>query len=249
MVYQALASSALEPYNINTWVAECTLYRRLGKYIRKLRRKELLDQKLRRLRAMMKMYANDTPHHKGPNEKKHAQAEKKMLSLCAKIDAMCDGMVTKKALKGTVGDAAEGAESKEEGGDRPMDKKGLERRIKEVTNILGPLEKLPQQSAEACKEVTDRLREEKEALTQKLHDLQLKEQVRGSLEALDVLKANVCAAFITFEYPESRARCLEDHNTYSTFPRALCYPSVSPESSVVWRLGDADDVGDVAVML
>ena len=39
----------------------------------------------------------------------------------------------------------------------------------------------------------------------------------------DISKPGVCA-FITFEYAESMARCVEDYQKYSTFPFNLCYP-------------------------
>ena len=38
------------------------------------------------------------------------------------------------------------------------------------------------------------------------------------------LKPETVAAFITFEYSESMARCIEDYERYKSFPRSLCVP-------------------------
>lgn len=34
----------------------------------------------------------------------------------------------------------------------------------------------------------------------------------------------VVAAFITFDYPESQCRCIDDYSTFNQFPWSLCYP-------------------------
>ena len=46
-------------------------------------------------------------------------------------------------------------------------------------------------------------------------------------DANSAIEADAVAAFVTFEYSESYARCIEDYAKYSRFPRSLCTPSVS----------------------
>ena len=41
------------------------------------------------------------------------------------------------------------------------------------------------------------------------------------------IDAPMVAAFVTFEYSESMARCIEDYTRFQTFPRSLFYPPVS----------------------
>ena len=40
------------------------------------------------------------------------------------------------------------------------------------------------------------------------------------------IDAPIVAAFITFEYSESMARCVEDYTRFQSWPRSLFYPQV-----------------------
>ena len=74
------------PVYVNSWVAECSLHKKIGKFIRAFEKNQRVNDELLRSRAAMKMYAPDTPHAKGSNIKKLAKAEKKMLQIAAKMD-------------------------------------------------------------------------------------------------------------------------------------------------------------------
>jgi hypothetical protein len=55
---------------IGKWVAEVSIYSRIGSLITAFKRKKILLETLLRCRARMKMYKDDTPHASGPNPSK-----------------------------------------------------------------------------------------------------------------------------------------------------------------------------------
>lgn len=75
-----------DPIYVNTWVAECILHRAIGDLIVRYKSNEELLKSLYRLRAKMKMYARDTSHVGGYNEKKFLKTEEKMLEIAQKVD-------------------------------------------------------------------------------------------------------------------------------------------------------------------
>lgn len=75
-------------YHMDTWVAELTIFKKIGSMIRAFKDKQKLTDDLLRLRATMKMYKEDTCHADGPNPKKYSQAEYDMISAGTRIDEL-----------------------------------------------------------------------------------------------------------------------------------------------------------------
>eukprot|EP01033_Poteriospumella_lacustris_P009693 gene9693-6936_t len=83
---QSVDNSGLQMH-AGSWVAECTLYRRVGPLLRAYRSKEPLLHRLVRSRAQMKRFAHDTPHPLGPDEARFDAAEMRMLTVAREVDA------------------------------------------------------------------------------------------------------------------------------------------------------------------
>ena len=113
----------------------------------------------------MKMFADGTPLASGPDPRRYAAAEEKVLQTSMRLDKIAAQVLQAKHL------AFNRAQKR------------------------------------------DRQSDEDEALDeQKDYNSQL--------------DTDVVAAFVTFEYTESFARCLEDYTKYSTFPYNMFYPKV-----------------------
>ena len=76
----------------DSWVAECTIYREIGKYLTNYKAKQDLLKSLYRNRAKMKMYAKDTAHSQGPSKKRYEKAEKAMLRVANQVDIFSNRM-------------------------------------------------------------------------------------------------------------------------------------------------------------
>lgn len=78
------------PFHANTWVAECTLHKKVGKMIRRYKQKDFLFEQLRRQRALIKMYSEDTPHprYHGGNLRKKVNAVEAMIKVAEKLDRL-----------------------------------------------------------------------------------------------------------------------------------------------------------------
>ena len=75
-------------YHMDTWVAEVTIFKKIGSMIKAFKDKQKLTDDLLRLRATMKMYKEDTSHAEGPNPKRYSQAEYDMISAGTRIDEL-----------------------------------------------------------------------------------------------------------------------------------------------------------------
>ena len=64
-----------------TWVAECTIHRKIGSYINAFNNKRKVTEELYRQRAKYKMYKEGTSHKGGANNKKKEAADKKIVDL------------------------------------------------------------------------------------------------------------------------------------------------------------------------
>jgi hypothetical protein len=58
-------------HHLDTWIAELTIFKKIGAMIRSFKSKQKLTEDLLRQRATMKMYNTDTCHANGPNPKKY----------------------------------------------------------------------------------------------------------------------------------------------------------------------------------
>lgn len=141
-----------------SWVAECTIHKRIGYFLSYFRKEKYIMDNLYRCRALMKMYSENTPHSSGPNPRKYAKAQRQMLKVALKIDRINEKLLKKQHIK--FKDSEKDAEA-------------------------GHL-------------------------------------VKDSQYYID---ADSVAAFVTFEYCESMARCVEDYSKYGDLISMLYYPS------------------------
>lgn len=79
--------------HFNTWVAEATVYKKLGAYIRAFKKETKCIESLKRARAFMKMYKEDTCHAEGPNPRKYSKWEDKMLRLGSELDRLTEHLM------------------------------------------------------------------------------------------------------------------------------------------------------------
>jgi len=63
-------SNSGDSIHMGTWVAEATIFRRIGSILRVFKDEEDLMQDLYEARARMKMFKSDTPHKLGPDPKR-----------------------------------------------------------------------------------------------------------------------------------------------------------------------------------
>lgn len=143
-----------------TWVAECIVHKKIGKFIASFKGKENLTKDLYLHRATMKMYSEGTCHAKGPNPKKYEKAARKMAAAGSQIDELTEKNIAHTKLK-----------------------------------------------------IRDNSSEDRVL------------QVTGHSNIYHCIEADAVAAFVTFEYTESLARCLKDYSRYSSFPWSLFYPA------------------------
>jgi hypothetical protein len=92
------------PHNVHeatrsTWVAEVVLVYRNSADIRAYLSMQTLIRQLRRARAQVKMYADDTPLETGPNPAKHAKAEYMTLRIGSMLDELAK-KIQKRASSG-----------------------------------------------------------------------------------------------------------------------------------------------------
>ena len=70
----------------DTWIAEVVIHKKIGGFIRAFKEQQHKMGDLYSARAKMKMYADNTPHARGPNKRKHMAAEQDMLKCAVEID-------------------------------------------------------------------------------------------------------------------------------------------------------------------
>ena len=151
---QACENTGL-PVHLNTWVAECTLFKRVGKLIRRFKKMTRLTEQLRALRARIKMYSDDTPHYRGPQPRKRLDTVDKYIMVGHKVDTVASKL--------------------------------RKRHFRTV-------------------------------------DLDLELANNERLPFMERISAPAVAAFVVFQYTESMARCIEDYEKYSAFPRSIFFP-------------------------
>ena len=148
--------NSLQSMYMNSWIADICIHKEIGRFIEAYTMRSQMMLDLQAARARMKMYAPNTPHAHGPNEKLWAKNEYKMLEIGRKMDQFSEKLF-KKYFK-----AAKHSE--------PTDLESGE-----------------------------------------VHEPKVMERI----------DADVCCAFVTFQYCESMARCVEDYTRWQTFPLKL----------------------------
>lgn len=215
-----------------TWVADVILHRELGPFLRAFKKKIPWMDVIYEQRSRMKMYANNTPHAKGPNPKKYKRAEKKLIKAMKKIDRISrhveweigadhdklkikpvpvpvpeDGASSNTEVIPIVADIETGIipannspeiEGKIEG--------SLSSPSKKDTSSEQPL---VISAADASSQDTTA------ATATDVEPIPI-DPIKVSIEASK--NGRVMAAFVTFNYSESMARCVEDYSFYQSFP-------------------------------
>lgn len=93
----------------NTWVSECIVHKAIGGFIASFKAQQHLTENLYKHRATMKMYAENTSHAKGPNQKKYDKAFQRMVEAGAKIDQLTAQNVKNTKIK-VIDNASEGSQ-------------------------------------------------------------------------------------------------------------------------------------------
>ena len=89
----------LVPFVKGTWVAECSLYHSMAKFISFYRMQHKLMIQLFRERARMKMFSEKTVHAHGANARFWGWAEARMIKISKKIDKLSTDFVASQRLK------------------------------------------------------------------------------------------------------------------------------------------------------
>ena len=148
---------------MHSWIADISLHKKIGKFIRAFRTKSEMMYELMGYRARMKMYADNTPHSHGPNKKLWLLNEKKMMDLGLKLDQYSDQVFDKHFVLNPDNEPGE------------------------------------------------------------LEDGEIHES-----KVIERIDADVTCAFVTFQYSESMARCVEDYAKWDKFPLNIVKPFLFP---------------------
>jgi len=79
---------SFDPALVGTWVAQCCLYKKLGKFIHSLKEQELIVREWRRASTLRKMCAFNSPHGRGYKFEKFTEAGEIMLECRKKLRQM-----------------------------------------------------------------------------------------------------------------------------------------------------------------
>lgn len=206
----------------DTWIADIYIYRKISYLLKTYMHEEKLLKQLYHYRACMKMYSSSTPHKNGPNIRKYESAKRRMLSIAAQIDKTVIPVLSRfrnfqqnsstkstkifPSVSGKMSPVAAGA-----GGSSTSSisrifgiSMGFSNR-----NIIQQYNGVSRSSL-GLTTASPKTSKQKSALS----------NLSAALEDSDTI-----AAFVTFNYSESMARCLEDYELYSQFPWSLLYPS------------------------
>lgn len=176
----SIISNSRNPVYQGTWIAECTLHKKIGRFITAFKDKQELMEDIYRYRAQMKMFADNTAHMKGPNPSRYARAEKRMCAAGAALDLYTENLTKKRGFK-------------------------LRNEKIAVTDTPAPISKANSANNTSTSSVNG--------------------SAPPAVEKADSgIDADVVAAFVVFQYPESGARCIEDYAKFSHFPYNLVYP-------------------------
>jgi hypothetical protein len=168
----------------DSWIAQGTIYKRIGKMIYSFKQKSDLIDRIKRTRAQIKMFSEGSTYKqgKGANPKKCSKLkdslEKDLHKMQSLTRAMAGRITTSKGKVGSV-------------------------------------------QPELLLDSPINLKDSKGSPQHYAKDLEIGQVHHDPLE---MINAPPVCAFVTFEYCESFARCIEDFERYSSFPWSLCYP-------------------------
>ena len=215
--------NTLDQSYMNSWVACVYIHKEIGPFMHAYREKLKLYDKMYKARAIMKMYAPNTQHFSGPNPTKVKRAEKIVIRTAKQLDRIT------RHLKWETSHFFRSGKKKSDEDDEDEDKKGDEKekqidRLEELEQILANAAEGETLSWAEQKELDD-LRAAKAAK----EAADAEEEVRRAaapVEAPDPLEVtakvhdemNPVSAYVTFNYCESMARCIEDYAWYQSFP-------------------------------
>lgn len=218
-----------DPAHVGTWVAECSIHKKVRRYILACRQLTVYIEQLYRLKAKMKMFDKKTLHKGGPKEKERDEAEKAFINLADKIDkfiarknkkygiAQPPGpkpIATTSAADGSSSSTAMitvldngGEEGKASDAEKAKEKKkgwGVSFAARPKVAIINSTDSEKGLGSDD----PDRDRQWHKEITKPHKNNKFK----------------ATCAFVCFEYNESFARCIEDYQYYNYFPLSLLTP-------------------------
>merc|ERR1711871_275950 len=172
-----------------TWVAECTIHRKIGSYINAFMRKRKVTEELYRQRAKFKMYKEGTSHKHGADSKKMEAADKKLTNLTADLELQAD------LLKSQIQH-------------KLISVNQARKKTNFNTNTTNTNKVTPMKGEEIGE---DQQKISEDVLTPRYGDDNDSHKV-----VLEDIEAS--AAFIIFQYSESMARAVEDNSAFRFYP-------------------------------
>jgi hypothetical protein len=234
---QTCGNTGLKRIYKGSWIAECIVHKAVGKFLSSFKSKKHLMENLFRCRAKMKMYGTLTPHSHGPDMNRYDIAEQAMLKAGLEIDRLTEKNIIKSGLK-VILDANEHEEDEmddEESEEEEKKKRDEEKSQKSAkTSSKGKVIEKP--SSVSLKKKNDDESsvkttasggasvkvKTKSSKKMKLFSLQaaMKQRIDHKVNSKNSIyyhiDAETTTGFVTFQYGESLARCVEDYLPYSS---------------------------------
>ena len=208
-MYSFLPQNSGLPIHIGTWVAECVVHRNDGKLIRRFRNQQYLMERLAQYKAQIKMLLYDArdselkDSKKRKNLSKLKKVEQKLLKTAAKIDRL--------ALKSRK--SAHSMSQKEMNSDKMMlIKNEEEEKVGSTSLTAKPASQSRRFCCCCCSNSGEKYIADSNGQSNKSPDKQTGDY------------SSAVMGFVTFEYNESFARCLEDYTRFGSFPMSLFFP-------------------------
>jgi hypothetical protein len=211
-----------------TWISECIVHKAVGKFLSSFKSKKHLMENLFRCRAKMKMYGTLTPHSHGPDTIRYDIAEQAMLKAGLEIDRLTERNIIKSGLK-VILDEKENEEDWMDSSDE--EKEETEKSTKKSSNGKGKEEEtsasIKKKDEETSMKTDSSVKVVNKSSKMKLLSLQeamkkrIDHKVNSKSSIYYHIDAETTTGFVTFQYGESLARCVEDYLPYSSYLSSL----------------------------
>ena len=227
--------NTLDPSYLNSWVARIYIHKQIGPFMHAYREKLKLYDKMYKARAIMKMYAPNTQHFSGPDSKKVKRAERIVIRTAKQLDRITRHLKWETSHLFRSGNKKENKEEEEQETDEEKKKKQDASRLTELEQIqanaaegetLSWAEQKELDDLRAAKVAAEAAAAEEEA---RRAAAPVEEPPPDPLEVTAKAhdEMDPVSAYVTFNYTESMARCVEDYAWYQSFPwkYLACEPS------------------------
>ena len=220
--------NTLDPSYLNSWVVGVYIHKQIGPFMHAYREKLKLYDKMYKARAIMKMYAPNTQHFSGPNPKKVTRAEKVVIRTAKQLDRISRHLKWETSHFFRFGNKKnEEEEEEEEESEEEKKKKKDADRLDELEEILANAAEGETLSWAEQKELDDlraaKLAAETAAAEEEARRAAAPVEEPPPPDPLEVTakahdEMSPVSAYVTFNYSESMARCVEDYQWYQSFP-------------------------------